>query len=82
MSRKTSDITRDFNDMQNDTVQKMALFAAPRDYALWAQAEQNTIGRSGGGPGGGKTVQDEYDRLMLAKLVPPKRSLWSRIVGK
>jgi hypothetical protein len=45
----------------------VALLHAPMDYALWNQAEK-TVGELSP-----KAVQDEYDRLMLARLFPPRR---------
>ena len=53
----------------------VALLTAPMDYALRDQAEK-TVGELSP-----QAVQDEYDRLMLIKLFPPRRSLWSRIFG-
>jgi hypothetical protein len=53
-----------------------ALMSAPMDYDLWDQAEKTV-----GDLGGPADVEREYNRLMLAKLFPPRRSLWSRIFG-
>jgi hypothetical protein len=62
-------------NLQDDLERNAALALTPHDHALWEQAEKNTVYADG------KTVSDEYNRLMLAKLFPHKRSLWSRLFG-
>lgn len=67
-------------DKITDNMEKtFALMNEPMDYALWDQAEKNVENRGQISP---KAVQDEYNRLMLERLFPPRQSLWARLFGR
>lgn len=64
------------NARVNNMMHTIALINEPLHSDLWQKAEE---AMEDYGP---KRITEEYERLLLERLFPPRRSLWSRLFGR